>query len=195
MKMIGTAHKLHELYVLDDEKNAEIEEKTARVHSVSLKIWHHRLGHPSKQCLVPIKDHLSFKSVKDDCDIHCEVCHLAKQRKLPFVSHNNITECCFDLIHSDVWGPYHVPSTEGYRYFLTLVDDHSRFTWIYLLKHKSDVLQIIPNFYQLILTQFQKKIKAFRSDNAKELQFKDFFAKMALFIKSHVLPDLNRTQW
>lgn len=58
----------------------------------------------------------------------------------------------FALIHCDIWGPFKVPSSQGHRYFVTIVDDHSRYTWIYLLKQKYEVQQVIPRFYQLVLT-------------------------------------------
>jgi len=61
--------------------------------------------------------------------------------------------------------------------FLTLVDDKSRFTWIYLLKNKSDCLFIIPQFFLYVENQFKTNIKRFRSDHAKELAFSDFFSK------------------
>ena len=60
-------------------------------------------------------------------------------------------------------------------YFFTIVDDGIRFTWIYLLRQKSDVLNIFPDFYTLINTQFGAKIKSVRTDNALELAFIDFF--------------------
>ncbi|WJZ87684.1 hypothetical protein VitviT2T_007049 [Vitis vinifera] len=81
----------------------------------------------------------------------------------------------FDLVHCDIWGPYSVSSHARHRYFPTLVDDCSRFTWIFLLKQKSDVGTIIPKFFNMVVTQFNAKIKVFRSDNAPELAFTDFF--------------------
>ena len=81
----------------------------------------------------------------------------------------------FDLVHCDIWGPYSVSSHARHRYFLTLGDDCSRFTWIFLLKQKSDVGTIIPKFFNMVVTQFNAKIKVFRSDNASELAFTDFF--------------------
>ena len=39
---------------------------------------------------------------------------------------------CFDLIHVDVWGPYSLSSIHGHKYFLTIVDDYSRYTWVFL---------------------------------------------------------------
>ncbi|KAL6342654.1 hypothetical protein AAG906_013060 [Vitis piasezkii] len=57
----------------------------------------------------------------------------------------------------------------------SIVDDCSWFTWIFLLKQKSDVGTIIPKFFNMVVTQFNAKIKVFRSDNASELAFTDFF--------------------
>ena len=46
-----------------------------------------------------------------------------------------------------------------------------------MLRQKSDVLHIVPKFFQLIETQFSKVIKSFRSDNAPELKYTEFFAQ------------------
>ncbi|GKB04325.1 ribonuclease H-like domain-containing protein [Tanacetum coccineum] len=46
-----------------------------------------------------------------------------------------------DVVHLDVWGPYRVTSRDGYKYFLTIVDDVSRAVWVYLLKNKSEICQ------------------------------------------------------
>jgi hypothetical protein len=69
-------------------------------------------------------------------DFVCNVCPSAKQKRLPFSNNNNLSSCPFDLVHVDIWGPYHVSTIEGYKYFLTFVDDCSRTTWLYLMKLK-----------------------------------------------------------
>lgn len=83
----------------------------------------------------------------------------------------------FDLVHCDIWGPYHVPSHDNKRYFLTLVDDHTRFTWIYMLQYKSEAKTYIQQFFALVETQFHITTKQFRSDNAKELSLTDFLSE------------------
>ncbi|GKB89381.1 ribonuclease H-like domain-containing protein [Tanacetum coccineum] len=55
--------------------------------------------------------------------------------------------------------PYKVVSKEGYKYFLTIVDDYIRAIWVYLLKSKQKVGEYIESFIKLILTQFGLKIK------------------------------------
>ena len=60
---------------------------------------------------------------------------------------------------------------------MTIVDDYSHFTWVYLLKSKSNVNSIFPAFCTLIHTQFGANIKSVRSDNALKLAFLDYFCK------------------
>lgn len=69
----------------------------------------------------------------------CEICHKAKQSREPFPLSSHKSAALFELIHADVWGPYGVESHDGYKYFLSLVDDFSRVTWIFLLRSKSEV--------------------------------------------------------
>ena len=139
------------------------------------ELWHYRLGHLSFVKLNVLHEILDI-SYLSNTNLHCSICPLAKQRCLPFVSSNNMFALPFDLVHCDIWGPFHVPTVEGFRYILTIVDDCSRATWIYLLCNKSDAKEIILRFFALIHTQFEVQIKAFRSDNAHELQFPKFFA-------------------
>ena len=136
-------------------------------------IWHHRLGHPSSIALKKLASLIpSLKSVSPDV-LYCSICPLAKQKRLAYVSNNNIEKNPFDLVHLDVWGPFSVESVEGYRYFFTLVDDCTRVTWVYMLKNKSQVSVVFPSFLKLVSTQYNAKIKAIRSDNAPELAFPD----------------------
>lgn len=48
----------------------------------------------------------------------CHVCPLAKQKRLLFISNNNMSKSPFDLVHTYVWGLFAIESVEGYRYFL-----------------------------------------------------------------------------
>ena len=86
---------------------------------------------------------LSFSS-NSTFPSHCVICPLAKQRRIAFPSFNHMAAALFDLIHCDVWGPFHTYSTEGFCYFLTIIDDNTRFTWVYFLKSKFDVNTIMP---------------------------------------------------
>ncbi|XP_071712432.1 uncharacterized protein [Rutidosis leptorrhynchoides] len=108
----------------------------------------------------------------------CEVCLRAKQSREPFPLSEHVSVSLGDLIHVDLWGPYKVTSREGFKLFLTIVDDYTRAVWVYMLKSKDDVFENLVNFINLIHTRFDKKIKIVRSDNVIEFvnnQTKNFF--------------------
>ena len=71
----------------------------------------------------------------------------------------------FDVIYSDVWGPCEVHSISGHRWFVTCIDGFSRYTWLYLLNHKSDVFTVFKDLCALIESKFGNTIKVLRSDN------------------------------
>lgn len=69
----------------------------------------------------------------------------------------------------DTWGLYKTPTHNGFKYFLTIVDDFSRETWTFLLSTKANVFTILKHFLAMIERQFQTTVKILRSDNALEL--------------------------
>jgi histone deacetylase 1/2 len=79
-------------------------------------------------------------------------------------------------VFSDLWGP--APTFVGrYSYYVSFIDDYSKFTWIYLLKHKSEVFARFREFQSLVERQFNKKIRAVQSDWGGEYQSLNSFFK------------------
>ena len=68
---------------------------------------------------------------------------MVKFAKLPYQVSDSCASACFDLVHIDIWGAYRVPARGKFKYFLTIVDDHSRATWVYLLQYKSQALSVL----------------------------------------------------
>ena len=97
----------------------------------------------------------------------CDACQLDKSKKKIYPSVDR-SQVPFHLIHCDVWGPSPHTDVNGFRWFLVCVDDHSRFCWLYLMKHKTEVSRILKNIFQLIKRQFENNIQGFRTDNAKD---------------------------
>lgn len=84
----------------------------------------------------------------------------------------------FQLIHCDLWGPYRTTAFCGARYFLTIVDEYSRATWIYLLIDKKEVSMNLCNFIAIVERQFNKQVKTVRSDNGIEFTYLgNYFSK------------------
>ncbi|XP_022040080.1 uncharacterized protein LOC110942612 [Helianthus annuus] len=119
---------------------------------VKSSLWHSRLGHPSDQVLAVLKENFDVKSIEHG---PCDVCHRAKQVRVPFPLNKHKTKS---------------------------IDDFSRTIWCYLLSNKTEVFENLYNFYELILTQFEKKIKLIRSDNGTEFVNN----QMGLFCKNKV---------
>lgn len=179
--MIGVGELRDGLYILDPD------DATCSVHSVgqgeSYEVWHRRLGHPGAKAVKSIS--LNISSNKNTI---CDVCHFAKQTRTSFDSSENVAPDIFQLIHCDLWGPYRIPSSCGARYFLTIVDDHSRSVWVYLLLDKTEVTSMFMSFLAMVRTQYSKTVKIVRSDNGTEFNAmaRYFFEQGIQFQKSCV---------
>lgn len=112
---------------------------------------------------------------------------------MSFTSLNNLASSPFELVHLDIWGSFHVLTVDGYRYFLTIVDDCTRVTWIYLLKDKGSVATVFPECITFVEKQYQTSIKSIRIDNAAELAFTSLLKSKGITITFSVHTLLNKT--
>lgn len=135
----------------------------------AITTWHLRLGHAP---IAKLKS-LGFDSPSCKTIEHiCTTCPMGKFTKQPFPTSLSQSLQPFELLHIDIWGPYRVQTRGKHRFFLTIVDDHTRTTWVTLLVHKSEAFSALKTFITLSFTQFNKKVKIVRSDNA--LEFDDW---------------------
>ncbi|XP_074306538.1 uncharacterized protein LOC141641789 [Silene latifolia] len=137
-------------------------------------LFHQRLGHSSVDKLY----HVHVPNMNKIKDFFCESCILAKHHVQVFPRSKSYAANCFDLVHMDVWGPYRVPTLSGARSFLTVLDDHSRNTWLFLIHNKTQIPGLIKGFVKYVSTQYNATVKVIRSDNGTEFfqdQCKDFF--------------------
>nr|GEX96557.1 ribonuclease H-like domain-containing protein [Tanacetum cinerariifolium] len=134
---LGTGSESGGLYLFDDSKNKCLGNvNIVMAFNVSKDLWHIRLDHPADQVLNVLKYDLNL-SKKTSVSIY-ETCHRAKQKRKPFPLSDHKSMNPDELVHLDLWGPYKVSNREGFRYFLTIVNDYSRAVWIYLLKTKDE---------------------------------------------------------
>lgn len=171
---IGSGRRIGGLYYLED--GFQHSDKKGQAHVVNedlvnkkqkeIWLWHRRLGHPSFSYLRRL-----FPSLFSGCNVSdfiCETYVRAKSHRTTFHLSNNKANFPFSLVHSDVWGPAPISTLNGMRWFVSFVDDCTRMTWVYQLKHKSDVCSIFRMFHQMVTTQFGIPIKVLRSDNGGE---------------------------
>lgn len=169
-KLIGVGREQNGLYYLEPMKGGKA---LMTKHSGTASLWHRRLGHlPMNR--IPLVPSLSIS----DCDktFACDACYKAKQTRSPFPISTNKTMHAFDLLHCDIWGPYKTASYSGSHYFLTIVDDFSRATWVFLMKYKSDTKTYLLQFFHWVNTQFDSQIKIIRTDNGSEFIHKDLMS-------------------
>jgi len=89
---------------------------------------------------------------------------VGKSHRLPSFPSESVYTSPLELIFSDLWDPAHVSSINGFSYYITFVDAYSRFTWIYLLKTKSETSNVFQKFKAMAELQFNSKIKSLQTD-------------------------------
>jgi len=124
-------------------------------------------------------DNLIDELMKIPIKYKCQVCAKSKMKNFPhLVSENTATEP-FRLIHMDlVQSPDY--SIYGNRYFLTILDDYSRYGWVIFIDSKEKVFDAFATWYKKILNIFNKTIKYIKSDNGPEFinkLFKEYLDK------------------
>ena len=143
-QIIGRGIERGGLYYLEET----VQKGKVLVHGSEEKqlwTWHRRLGHPSIGYLEKLFPALAgFKS-----NFKCETCVLAKSYKYSYSSSMNRANFPFILIHSDVWGPAPETGMHGFSYYVSFIDDCTRMSWIYFLKHKSEVFEVSVDYYNL----------------------------------------------
>ena len=69
----------------------------------------------------------------------CESCLEGKMTKRPFNTKGKRSEKLLELVHTDVCRPMSVSAKGGYEYYITFIDDYSRYGYVYLMHRKSEV--------------------------------------------------------
>lgn len=140
-----------------------------------LQFYHRLLGHASAKRIRSIMETtLGRKISTQECKVAwktlpvCDVCMYAKQVRKPFPTQGSRATNVLDLIHTDVCGKLYPASYNRKHYFVTFIDDFSRYTWIYFLASKDEVAKCFEKFRALAQNQIERTIKRVRTDNGGE---------------------------
>ena len=140
------------------------------------QLWHERFGHLGYDNLARLPGMVTglhttakeFKKAASEENGFCEPCVLGKQHKSPFKSSESATNRPLALVHTDLCGPLPVTSMGGNNYFLTLLDDYSKFSVVRPLAHKSDTATVVKDTLKLLENQTGHRVQRLRCDNGSE---------------------------
>ena len=140
--------------------------KRAIINLSSFMLWHKHLGHISRQRL----ERLVKDGVLSNLDFSdFETCVVCLKGKMTTKTRKKKIDRCvstLDLIH--ICGPLTPTALGGYKYFITFIDDFSRFGYVELIHEKSDSLNMFKAFKAKVELQLGKPIKAVKSDRGGE---------------------------
>jgi transposase InsO family protein len=137
-------------------------------------LWHRRLAHVGMKNLHKILKGEHVLGLTDVCfekDRPCAACQAGKQVGSTHQSKNVMTTSRpLELLHMDLFGPVAYLSIGGSKYGLVIVDDFSRFTWVFFLQDKSETQGTLKHFLRRAQNEFELKVKKIRSDNGSEFK-------------------------
>lgn len=164
-RTIGSVRMCSGLYLLENDElpkrkthNAVCTETKSRSNKSldfvsnkdsDVKLWHYLLGHPNFLYLQKLFPSLFIN--KNPKSFQCEVCQFSNHVRNSYHTQPYKASHPFSLIHSDVWGPSRIKNITGTKWFVPFVDDHTRITWLFLIKEKSEVGQIFRNFNNMVV--------------------------------------------
>ncbi|GJT02425.1 retrovirus-related pol polyprotein from transposon TNT 1-94 [Tanacetum coccineum] len=165
----------------------------SRATSTKSWLWHRRLSYLNFSTINQLTstylvDGLSkFKYNKDHLCSACEQCKSKKASLPPKLVPS--TESKLELLHMDLCEPMRVASINGKKYILVIVDDYSRYTWVYFLRTKDEAPDMIIDFVNQVQRNLKAQILTIRTDNRTEFKnekLRAFYAKLGIVHKTSI---------
>ena len=119
---------------------------------LNAKLWHAHFGHLNFASLLRLCRNLKWcllcLSLRHLLNMYVRAAYWVKCSVLPFPKMDQLElNAGLQLIHNDVCGPMQSPSFGNYLYFMTFIDDYSRYAWVYPLKAKSKVFFVLQSIF------------------------------------------------
>ncbi|WVZ58560.1 hypothetical protein U9M48_008821 [Paspalum notatum var. saurae] len=136
--------------------------------------WHRRLGHLSFDLLVRLS---SMGLIRGLPKLRAEkdlVCHPCRHGKMVAASHIPMSQVMTsypgELLHMDTVGPARVVSVSRKWYVPVVVDDFSRFSWVFFMEFKDEAFGFVRDLVLRLRNESYKAMRAIRSDNGGEFR-------------------------
>jgi hypothetical protein len=161
------------VYILDMEG----EEKCCLGQEDEIWLWNRRLGHIRFEKLIKSNTKEEVRDLPNIIKPSNPICkhyETRKHTKVSFKTKEHSTTKPLELIHTDLCGPTRTKIIYGEHYFMMIIDEYTRMTWVYFLKKKSEAFEKFKTYKVIIENETDLKIKCMRSDNGGEFTSKDF---------------------
>ena len=128
------------------------------------KVWHERFGHLSYPILLEMQKigmvaHLPALSKVQ------ETCMMGKQQRKAFPHESGYrAKSPLQLVHVDLSGKALTQALGGCDYYMLIVDDYSRYMWVYFLRDKAEALGKFKQWQKVVENESGLKVKKFCTD-------------------------------
>ena len=167
-----------QLYIVNETK--EIAFNVCEQNNLDVIKWHQRYGHINLNDLKKIVNEKMVSGINFEpkvSNVECEVCAKCKIHVLPFSKSENCEKEVLALKFRYLWSDECcISGGGGAKYFITFIDDASRYIEIVVLQNRSEVIQAFKNYKRKVEKQTGKSIKKIHTDNGKEYLSKQFNA-------------------
>ena len=133
----------------------------------SYSLWHKRLCHISIDRIKRLINDGVLKTLDFSDSGTCLSCIKGKQTNKTTKGANR-SSGVLEIIHTDICGPFSTPCLNGQKYFISFIDDFTRYMYLYLLHDKSEALDVFKIYKADVEKQIEKKIKLVKYDRGKE---------------------------
>jgi transposase InsO family protein len=144
-------------------------------------LWHCRLAHIGMRNIHKLQKDghiLRLTNIIFEKDRPCRACQVEKKVGAQHHAKNIMTtKRPLAMLHMDLFGPITYISIDDNKYNFIIVDNYSRFTWVFFLQDKSETQEVLKKFLKRAQNEFDAKVKKIRSDNGTEFkntQVEDF---------------------
>ncbi|GJR76611.1 zinc finger, CCHC-type containing protein [Tanacetum coccineum] len=140
-------------------------------------LWHARLGHLNFESLRSMAQRdlvHGIPAIKHTIQI-CDVCLIRKHSRAPFPKKAKARSTSpLDLVYGDLCGSITPPTPSGKKYIFLLVDDYSRYMWVYFLSTKDQAFDTFKEYKKTIENELRTTLKMLRTDRGGEFTSNEF---------------------
>ncbi|GKC71108.1 retrovirus-related pol polyprotein from transposon TNT 1-94, partial [Tanacetum coccineum] len=137
-------------------------------------LWHKRLSHLNFKNINNLAKHnlvSGLPSLTFSKDKNCSACEKGKHHRASFKTKRSFSiNKSLHLLHMDLFGPVKPQTISHNKYTIVIVDEYSRYTWVFCLKKKSDAVNCIMSFIKKMENLNEVRVKELRSDNGTKFR-------------------------